>query len=374
MREEWPGYYLDGRSAVRRTATVRIGRDGLQIRPQGGAILWWPYPEIRQTQGSYSGEQVRFERGGAAAEVLLIPDPAFLESVHQIAPGLRGRFHDPSRRRARLVLIPVAAGVTAVLVAALYLWGIPALAAVLAARVPVAWEERLGEAVIDQLAAPEKRCTETGPANALGEILRILTAPLPKIPYTLRLIVVDDKTFNALAVPGGYIVVYRGLLERTRSAEELAGVLAHEVQHILLRHTTRTLIQNASTGLLLAALAGDMSRIMGYGLESARTLGMLRYSRRQEEEADAAGMVLLRAAGIDPDGMISFFETLRRREVAGPKVLSYLSTHPSTEDRIQKLKSLTGRKRFPSVRLLPGHNWEDVKKICAATGRPGKGG
>lgn len=316
---------------------------------------------------------MRLERGGYIAEVLLIPDPAFLDSLHQITPGLKGRFHDPSRRKARLLLLPVAAVATVVLVAALYLWGIPALAAVVAARVPVAWEERLGEAVIDQLAAPEKRCTDAGRAKVLGEILTTLTAPLPKIPYMLRLIIVDDKTFNALAIPGGYIVVYRGLLERTGSAEELAGVLAHEVQHILLRHSTRTLIQNASTGLLLAALAGDMSGIMGYGLESARTLGMLRYSRRQEEEADAAGMVLLKAAGIDPDGMISFFETLRRREVEGPKVLSYLSTHPGTGDRIQKLKSLTDRKRLPSVRLLPSHNWGNVKKICAATGRLGKG-
>jgi predicted Zn-dependent protease len=91
----------------------------------------------------------------------------------------------------------------------------------------------------------------------LEEITKTLTAPLPNTHYTFRVMVVNDPIVNALAAPGGYILVFRGLLDRTRSPEELAGVLAHESQHVLKRHTTRALLENVSSGLLVAALMGE---------------------------------------------------------------------------------------------------------------------
>src|SRR5260370_17886476 len=75
-------------------------REALEISPAGGAPRLWPYRELRQTQGFYTGEEVRIERGGTLPETLLIPDSAFLESLHEVAPGLRLRFHAPRRRRA----------------------------------------------------------------------------------------------------------------------------------------------------------------------------------------------------------------------------------------------------------------------------------
>lgn len=191
-----------------------------------------------------------------------------------------------------------------------------------------------------------------------------LTTPLTTSPYTFRVFVVNSPAVNAFAAPGGYIVVFRGLLQQTKTAEELAGVLAHEIQHILKRHTTRAILQRASTGLLLAALTGDASGAMTYGLESARTLGLLRYSRQNEEEADREGMRMLIDAGINPEGMIAFFEMLKQKGVEVPDSLKYLSTHPTTEDRIEKLKSLAGQLPHRSVKLLPGYDWKSMEKIC----------
>ena len=109
-------------------------------------------------------------------------------------------------------------------------------------------------------------------------------------------------------------MLFRGLIEQAGNPEEVAGVLAHEIQHVAQRHATRALVRQASTGLLLAAMTGDASGVFVYGVEAARTLGTLRYSRQAEEEADLEGLRLLVAAGIEPAGMVTFFESLRRKE------------------------------------------------------------
>lgn len=364
MRTEWHGSYLDGRTAARHRATIRLMPDALEITTDPGATLRWPYGEIRQTQGFYAGEQVRLERGAEVPEALLVGDVGFLTALRRVAPTLAGHFHDPRRRRLRVQLTLLAAVAVVGITAALYLWGIPGLAGLVAARVPVSWEERLGQGVVEHLAPPEKRCTDPTRGRVIGDIIATLTAPLSRPPYTFRVMVVNNSTVNAFAAPGGYVVIFRGLLERTRSAEELAGVLVHELQHVLQRHATRALLQHASTGLLLGAMAGDASGAMTYGLESARTLGALRYSRRHEEEADVEGMRMLLAAGVDPAGMLTFFEVLQKQGGEAPGVLAYLSTHPSTAGRIERLKALVAQSPGQRVKLLPDYDWRDITKIC----------
>ncbi len=363
MSREWEGSYLDGRTASRRRVVIRPMREGLQVIIPDGVSVWWPYHEIRQTQGFYAGEQVRLERGG---EALVIEDPSFLAEVRALAAEGRARFHDPARRRSRARLTLLAAVAVIGIATVLYLWGIPALAALVAPRVPVEWEERLGEAILTRVAPPEKRCVEPGRVQILDRIMAALTAPLREHRYRFQVIVVDDALINAMAAPGGSIVLFRGLVAETRSAEELAGVLAHEAQHILLRHSTRALLEHASAGLLIAALTGDVTGATAYGVESARVLGLLRYSRLNEEEADREGMRMLIAAGIDPGGMIAFYEVLRKKAREVPASLRYLSTHPSSEERIQKLGSLASQSRRMFAKLLPDYDWREIQKICRA--------
>ncbi len=370
MRTEWEGHYLDGRTAARQPVTIRLMRQGLQVTRENGVSFFWRYRDIHQTQGSYAGEQVRLEKGQEIPEVLLISDAAFLSDVHRMAPELITHFHDPARRRMRAVLTLLAALGAVAASAPLYLWGIPAVAAVVASRVPVSWEERLGQSVVEHLAPPTKRCTDPNRVRMIDEIIATLTAPLSNNPYALRVMVVNDPIVNALATPGGYILVFRGLLERTRSPEELAGVLAHEFQHVLHRHATRARLQTVSGGLLVAALTGDASGVMGFGLESARTLGALRYSRQNEEEADAEGMRMLIRAGIDPGGMIAFFEVLGRGDGKEAVPFQYLSTHPQTEERVERLKLLAAQSQVKPVKLLPEYDWRDIRKICQKLGPP----
>jgi predicted Zn-dependent protease len=364
MRTDWRGVYLDGRTAARHPATIRLMREGIEVTPAGGATRLWPYRELRQTQGFYAGEEVRLERGGELPETLLVPDIAFLESLHEAAPHMGGRFHDPGRRRARLRwTIAAAAGVIGA-TGAIYLWGIPLLAALLAPRVPVAWEESVGQSAVAYLAPTERRCGDPRLAAAMDEIVRRLIAPGPPSPYTFRVYVVNRPVVNALAVPGGHVVVFRGLLERTGTPEELAGVMAHELQHVLRRHATRAVIQDVSTGLLLMALTGDVTGPLAYGLETARTLGELRYSRRAEDEADIEGMKMLLAARVNPAGMIAFFETIRKEEGDPSKAFAYLLSHPLAAERIVRLKALATEWKGTPEPLLPTEDWPTLSKRC----------
>jgi predicted Zn-dependent protease len=361
---EWQGFYLDGKSALRKQATVRLASHGLQLILESGRTLFWPYQEIHQTQGFYSGEQVRLEKEGEVPEALLISDAAFLTSLRRLAPEQAGHFHNPAGRKRRIPLVVAAALAVTGIVAGLYFWGIPTLAEIGASYVPVSWEERMGQTVVAHLAPEQNRCTDPTRTKVLQEILAKLVSPISTPAYTVRVIVTNDPAVNALAAPGGLIVVFQGLLDQTQTAEELAGVLAHELQHVFGRHATRMLLQHASAGLLMAALTGDASGAVTYGLETARVFASFHYSRKIEEEADRAGMEMLLRAGIDPSGMIGFFENLKQRGGDLPGFLNYLSTHPTAEDRIASLRAQASQSTKRSTKLLQGYDWKDARKIC----------
>lgn len=369
MQTEWPAFYLDGRTAARRPATVRLMPSGLSINVEGEPTRWWPFSEVRQTQGFYPGDPVRLERGAPIAEVLVVTSTAFLEDLQRVGPAL-ARHLDSAQRRRRRVRFTIFAGVAVVpLALALYWWAIPALAGLTTGFVPVTWEDSLGKAMVAELAPPALRCDDATGQQALDGILNALTAPLPRHDYAFRLYIVNSPVINALAAPGGHVVILRGLLERTESAEELAGVLAHEAQHVLRRHTTRALLQHASTGILVAGLLGDVTGVATFGLQAAQTLGALRYSRLAEEEADREGMKMLIAAKVDGRGMVTFFESLARHERASGAggVTRYLASHPSTLERIAKLRALAAAQP-PVAPLAADAQWTRIRALCA---RPG---
>jgi predicted Zn-dependent protease len=368
MTTTWQGHYLDGRTAIRHPATVRLGTEGLEVSTPAGSARLWPYPELRQTQGFYEGEAVRLERRGQPTETLVVDDPGFLSSLRDAAPELGARFHDPRLRGRRLGLTAMAVVAVVGLVAALYAWGIPALAGAVAARVPPAWEAALGQAALDSLAPAARRCEEPESQAVLDRLVaRLAAAGGP--PGRVRLHVVDAPAVNAHALPGGHIVIFEPLLARMRSPEELAGVLAHELQHLARRHALQMVIQHASTGLLLAAVTGDMTGPVLYGLEAARVAADRSYSRQAEEEADEEGLEQVIAARIDPRGTIAFHEAMLEGELRVPGALRYLSTHPATSERIARLRAIAARAAVAPEPAMSAGEWERVKGMCRSPRR-----
>ncbi|MBI4473225.1 MAG: M48 family metalloprotease [Acidobacteria bacterium] len=161
-----------------------------------------------------------------------------------------------------------------------------------------------------------------------------------KVPFTIK--VVESDEINAFALPGGFFYVNSGLILAADDESELAGVMAHEIAHVTARHgteqATKGQIVNMAT-LPLIFLGGAA----GYGLRQAAgfliPMQFLKFGRDAEAEADFLGLQYLYKTGYDPSASVSFFEKLQARESAKPGSINKMfSSHPPTEDRIEKTK------------------------------------
>jgi len=161
--------------------------------------------------------------------------------------------------------------------------------------------------------------------------------------------VIDSPGINAFATPGGYVYVYRGLIELTEDENQLAGVLAHEIAHIKARHIAQAIenSQKINMATLAAILAGAFlggssemtAAVVGFSTATAASLN-LKYSREHEEEADRLAMVYMAESEYDGEGMLNFLKIMRQYEFYSNSVPSYFLTHPGTEDRIRYLDGL----------------------------------
>jgi len=197
--------------------------------------------------------------------------------------------------------------------------------------------------------------------------------------------VVKDPGINAFALPGGFVGVNSGLILATASESELAGVLAHEVSHVTQRHMARK-IQAASrasltstAAMLASILLGVVSHSTDVGMAgvmagtSAMQQQQLNYSRENEIEADRVGIGVMAAAGYDPYGMATFFETLNRRMGGGAnpqntKILELLQTHPVTTARVAEAKSRASD--YPIVRPVDTNGYQLARERLKALALP----
>ena len=357
-RPAWTGFYFDGRTADRQPVGVSVEPDGLLIHKPDGTIVAWPFDAIRQTQGAFVSEQVRIEHGTEPAEVLLVSQPWFADEIRRASPAARRAL------RSRYNTVRIVAWCVGIMVgaAALYAWGAPIAATRLAERVPVTWEVAMGTSVVERLAPRDSLCADPYVAAQLDTVLRRLTAAAPVSGYDFRMRVVRDTVVNAFAAPGGFIAVNSGLLAATSTPEEFAGVLAHEMQHVTHRHSTRALIREAPLRYVMSSMSGG-------GVEAAAniigTLGALRYRRDDEAEADREGLRLLQAAHVDATGMVTFMRSLEKRGEPGstPRMVNYLSTHPRTADRVAELERLTTQDNARPI--MDAAAWQRVRTGCA---------
>jgi beta-barrel assembly-enhancing protease len=178
--------------------------------------------------------------------------------------------------------------------------------------------------------------------NVLGDQMARLTSRAD-LPW--RFYVVDSKEVNAFAVPGGYVYVNRGLIERTSKMDELAGVLGHEIGHVVRRHSIQQMekAQGANVGVTLACILTNIcnSQAAQAGINIAGSAVFAKFSRQDELEADQEAVTNTMRANINPEGIVSMFQKLMEERRTRPSAVEgWFATHPLEEDRIAAAQAL----------------------------------
>jgi Zn-dependent protease with chaperone function len=374
-----PAIYFDGTCSARNDVLVETGAAGLRIFSAGRHLLdEWLYAELRR-QAAPDGVLRLGRNGETLLARLEVRDTALAAAIEDRAVTLDRGGVAERRLRRKVVILSLAAVVSLILTAIV---GVPVLATRLTPLIPVAVEQKLGNAVDSQIRATLDTkhlgagfVCGTGPNGAAGQaaldklVGRLKTAAA--LPYPLRVDVVRRADFNAFALPGGHIYVFQGLIDRAQAPDELAGVLAHEIGHVAHRDGTRTVLQAAGLSFLFGMMLGDF---VGGGavVIAAKTVLRSSYSRRAEASADTYSVVLMRKVGGDPRALATILERVMADKDEGVKILA---DHPDTKDRIVAINAVapTGA----TTPLLGAGDWAALKQICAplpASGTSAGGG
>ena len=360
--------YAPGSPPQGEPVRVEIRSREFVLHRQDGRELEVPYSSVRVRGGGWRGDALLLDwQGEDGACSMSVHRPEALSTLRAQAPEALRVLLGSERRAPRRLPLPVVVGGLAFLVLValaitLLVTQTGRLVDAAVRRIPPQWEAQLGQMTVAALAPPAKRRTGDEPARVLDEIGARLAAQVES-PYTFHWYLVDDAQVNALAAPGGHVVVFTGLLREAASAEEVAGVLAHEMQHVLLRHSLRGVVQTLGWRAIVGLALGGGGELGGAAASAVEHLGALGFSRRQEAEADAEGVRLLERARIDPVGMAAFFERLAAK---GGEPPALLSTHPASGARAVRIRELAADS--PDVAPL-GYDWQ---RIRAALENPGR--
>jgi Zn-dependent protease with chaperone function len=370
MVRSGPGIFYDGTTSARHRVLVELDRAGLHIRAAEGHLLdRWPYGELEHLS-AHEG-MLRLGRIGSPLLARLeIHDPALAHAIDEAALTVDRTGASERRGRTKVVAWSIAAVISLALVG---VFGVPAIADRLAPLVPTAVELRFGAAVDAQVRSMldigrRGQAFECGHAAAeragraaLDRLMaRLETAAGLDIPLNVAVLRRPDA--NAIALPGGRIYVFEGLLRRAQTVDEVAGVIAHEIGHVAHRDGTRSVLQAAGLSFLFGMVLGDF---VGGGavVIATRILLQTSYSREVERRADAFGVELMNALGGDARALGAILMRIEGSNHPGmPKILL---DHPDTKDRLAAINALAAARS--SSALLQPAEWDALKRICGGS-------
>ncbi len=179
-----------------------------------------------------------------------------------------------------------------------------------------------------------------------GRILTHAEKDRPGVKWQVS-IIDDPRTVNAFATPGGFVYVFSGLLLAADDAAEVAGVLAHEAGHVVARHAARQMVNAFGLEAVTALALGKNPSLAAQVAAAIAEKGvLLAHSRSDEAEADEYGARYASAAGYDPHGLTDFFRKLQAQEGKTPALLTWLSDHPATPDRVAAVERQIAEQRL----------------------------
>ena len=353
IAREADAFWFDGVDNRRRAVRLRLAVD-LQILENGRVVDQWPLDSIRRAEGP--ANELRLQ-SSAAPELarLVVADGGFRSALIGQCPALYAQ-DAGEHPYARIVGWSLAAALS-ILVVVVY--GIPLIADSLAPMIPVSWEKRVGDMVDGQVKTifDARTCSGEDGVKAFDKMMKAIAgAGLEGLPVEAK--VIRSGVRNAVALPGGRVYLFRGLLDQAENPDEIAGVIAHELGHVKNRDGMRRLIQAGGTSFLLGLLLGDVTGSTAV-IFATRQLLDSSYSRDAESRADGVAVEAMTAIGRSP---APAGELLLRITGDQKDNMSILASHPLTRDRLERFKREAKPVTGPPI--LDFGEWRALKEIC----------
>jgi beta-barrel assembly-enhancing protease len=355
--------FFDGQTATDRPVNVRLDASGLSFSGDKVSLTHWAFGTIETIDPFVPGRPLRLASRLAPGARLVIADDEFNTELIAQARHLRGGIN--VGRLARLMAW-IFGGLALVALATYFTMQFAPKP--IAFLLPDKWRDRVGEQIEASLTEGAKICSNSKGQQALSAMMARIIEGNPDLP-PIQVRVYDIPIMNAFAMPGDRIVMTSELIARAEQPEEVAGVLAHELGHVVNRHSEAQLVRVTGMQILFAIVTGG-----GGGDTISQFAGLaaiLSYSRAAEEEADEYAIQAMTASAIDPLGLKSFFEKVLAEEKGGGSGKTFgqigevFATHPGTEERIGKIPPLpAGVKARP---VMSEEQWQALKGFC----RPG---
>jgi predicted Zn-dependent protease len=214
-------------------------------------------------------------------------------------------------------------------------------------------EQKLGQLILDAVAKSNKTITQDSVIDVVeGMKKRICVMNgIPDSTITVHIAAVDDV--NAFALPGRHLVIYSGLIEYCTSADELAGVMAHEIAHMEHDHVMKKMVKEIGLAMVISLSGGESGGEIVR--QTVKLLSSTAFDREQESEADASGVHFMAKADIDPQASADFLFRLSHEKENISRQFELLNTHPNSSDRaaeiirLRKLETFTARQVFDSI-------------------------
>jgi beta-barrel assembly-enhancing protease len=288
-----------------------------------------------------TGDRVFFAHDNFPGWTVYSLDPAILEHHSLNQPFLKKRILELTQQRSQPPthakrVYGAFAAIVAVLIA---MWAFTdPIIGVIVNMMPEEWETKVGKEAFAEVREIFPLTEEPALTNRVHLVAQRLKKGLPHDAPKFRFHVSDFPLVNAIAVPGGDVIVLQGLLEEA-TPDELAAVLAHEMSHVIEKHAMRQIAQDAGPSFISKYIFGGDSALSAL-LAGTSAIGQLQYSRHNEKSADKMAFSILLNANIDPRSLAKFFEKLDRIEKQSGDDSDFLSTHPPTMERIKYLQTL----------------------------------
>jgi Zn-dependent protease with chaperone function len=359
--------YFDGITSARHEVTIDLADKGVVIRDRDGSIIdKWSYPRLKHLNAP--GHIFRIGlRKCVCLSRLDIADHDLAHEIDLACPDIDRTGASARAAKRQAMGWSFGAAISLLLVAG---FGVPAIVDRVAPLVPQGIESRLGSAADTQVRAmldkgPEGRPFECGaaPGEQAGQIAfdiliaRLRDASGLRVP--LRAAIVRRPEANAIALPGGYVYVFQGLIDQAQSADEVAGVIAHEFGHVAHRDGTRTVLQGAGLSLVFGMLLGDF---VGGGAVVLASESLLKsaYSRDKETAADVYAVRTMTALNADARALGRFLGRIAASSDRG----SIFRQHPATPDRVKRIDALAPP-QSGGASLLDAGQWAALKRVCS---------